>query len=57
MWSTSVPATGQAVGGAVGTERLVAPDARAELTIATMRARQLSLSCPSHMRVLRCRPA
>ena len=35
---------GQPVGGAVGTERVVAPDARAQLTIATMRARQLSRS-------------
>ncbi len=32
---------GQPVGGAVGTERLVAPDACAQLAIATMRARQL----------------
>lgn len=32
---------GQPVGGAVGTERVVAPDARAQLAIATMRARQL----------------
>ena len=29
---------GQPVGGAVGTERVVAPDAGAQLTIATMRA-------------------
>ena len=33
----------QPVGGAVGTERVVAPDARAQLTIATMRARQFRL--------------
>ena len=34
---------GQPVGGAVGTERVVAPDARAQLTIATMRACQRRL--------------
>ncbi len=33
---------GQPVGGAVGTERVVAPDARAQLTIAAVRARRLS---------------
>ena len=42
---------GQPVGGAVGTERVVSPDACAKLAIATMRARQLRLSHVVHFSV------
>ena len=40
---------GQPVGGAVGTERVVAPDAGAQLTIATMGARQRRLCHAVHL--------